>query len=178
MQWQGRRETSLILGRSCRLHRMATSAQRSSTRTRNTAKTLPQNVRIRLLRNSGPRQAVFGASFTKPENWSDKMRPFTSKRFPMPTSGSSHRLNLWRRWLDYPSSRECSASIITLLTARGDGRHAPRAIQWIPESGARNVNGLRMQRLVGPADADIFGIRSTLAAHALPADITGQSRLA
>jgi hypothetical protein len=29
MQWQGRREISLISGRSCRLHRMATSARRS-----------------------------------------------------------------------------------------------------------------------------------------------------
>jgi hypothetical protein len=157
---------------------MATSAQRSNTRSRNTVKTLPRNVRIRLRRNSGPRQAVFAASFTKPENWSDKMRPFTSKRFPMLTSGSSHRLNLQRRWLDYPSSRECSANIITLLTARGDGCHAPPVTRWIPESGARNVTGLRMRRLVGPADASIFGIRSIPAACALPADINGQSPLA
>ena len=68
--------------------------------------------------------------------------------------------------------------MITLLTARGDECHAPGATQWIPESGARNVNGLRMQRLGGPADAGIFGIRSTLAAHALAADINGQSPLA
>jgi hypothetical protein len=31
---------------------------------------------------------------------------------------------------------------------------------------------------VDPADADIFGIRSTLAAHAVPADINGRSPLA
>src|SRR2546430_1532984 len=106
------------------------------------------------------------------------MRPFTSKRFLMPTSGSSHRLNLQRRWPDYPSSRESIARTVTLLPVRGDGYHARGASQWIPESGARNVNGLRMQRLVGPADAGMFGIRSTRVAHALPADINGPSPLA
>jgi len=77
-----------------------------------------------------------------------------------------------------PELPECSANIITLLTARGDGCHAPPVTRWIPESGARNVTGLRMRRLVGPADAGIFGIRSIPAACALPADINGQSPLA